>query len=160
MNTTALASNGASPAATSAWRFDHVNVSMADSRALSSLFENVMGLQAGYRPPFPFPGLWLYAGDQAVVHAVDDAGLATEPSAVSFGHIAFRSEQPAALVIEQLRAHGLAFRLARVPQENTAQIFVLLPGGFVVELDVPDDDALPMSHTCIAQHASSSPWDF
>ena len=157
---TVLASNVASPAATSAWRFDHVNVSMADSRALSSLFENVMGMQAGYRPPFPFPGLWLYAGDQAVVHAVDDAGLAAEPSAVSFGHIAFRSEQPAALVIEQLRAHGLAFRLARVPQENTAQIFVLLPGGFVVELDVPDDDALPMDHIYSAKHASPNPRDF
>ena len=157
---TVLASNVASPPSTSAWRFDHVNVSMADSRALSSLFENVMGLQAGYRPPFPFPGLWLYAGDQAVVHAVDDAGLAAEPSAVSFGHIAFRSEQPAALVIEQLRAHGLAFRLARVPQENTAQIFVLLPGGFVVELDVPDDDALPLDHIYSTKHASPNSRDF
>lgn len=33
----------------------------------------------------------------------------------------------------------MPFKLARVPQDRIAQIFVLLPGGFVVELDVPDD---------------------
>jgi catechol 2,3-dioxygenase-like lactoylglutathione lyase family enzyme len=153
MSRTAITSNVTPSAVTPGWRFDHVNVSMADSRALSSLFEGVMGLQSGYRPPFPFPGLWLYAGDQALVHAVDDAALAVESSAVSFGHIAFRSEQPAVPLIEQLRRQGLVFRIARVPQENTAQIFVRLPGGFVVELDVPDDDALPVDHTYSANQA-------
>lgn len=43
------------------WRFDHLNLhAAADGSALARLFGEVMGLRAGYRPPFPFPGQWLY----------------------------------------------------------------------------------------------------
>lgn len=79
----------------STWRCDHVNVSMGASHALRQLFEEVMGLQQGFRPPFPFPGLWLYAGEQAVVHAVDDASLSSGAGELRFGHIAFSSPLPA-----------------------------------------------------------------
>lgn len=29
---------------------------------------DVLGLRVGDRPPFPFPGYWLYAGSSAWVH--------------------------------------------------------------------------------------------
>lgn len=136
------------------WHFDHVNVSMGSSNALTTLFEGVMGMQPGHRPPFPFPGLWLYLQDQPVVHAVDDPSLSASTGAVRFGHIAFRSDQSAKAVIEKLRCSGLRFRVARVPEENTAQIFVLLPGDFVVELDTPDDPSLMQDHSYAADQAS------
>lgn len=143
-NRQAASQDGTAPTGMpSAWRFDHVNVSTGESHALRTLFEGVMGLQPGFRPPFPFPGLWLYAGDQAVVHEVTDTNLSAETGEVRFGHIAFRSEQPASQVIERLRRSALPFRVARVPEDNIAQIFVRLPGGFVVELGVPDDTAAP-----------------
>ncbi|MDQ2139912.1 hypothetical protein RBI14_17265 [Alcaligenaceae bacterium B3P038] len=144
------ASTDASPV----WHFDHVNVSTGDGSALSALFEDVMGLQNGYRPPFPFPGQWLYAEGQAVVHAITDASHSQNAGAVTFGHIAFRSDQPAASLIEKLRCSGLSFRVSRVPEDNTAQIFVLLPGNFVVELNVPDDEYLPKDHVYSASQAS------
>jgi hypothetical protein len=118
------------------WQFDHINLSMGGSSALQALFEGVMGLQPGARPPFPFPGRWLYAGEQAVVHAVDDASLPA--GGLRLGHIAFRSGQPASQLVDRLRASGLPFRATRVPGDDTLQFFVPLPGGLVVELDVPD----------------------
>lgn len=129
----------ASPTAQPSWRFDHVNVSMGSAKALRALFEGVMGFVPGHRPPFPFPGLWLYEGDQAVVHAVDDAALSAAAGELRFGHVAFRSDEPASRVIERVRRSALPFKVAQVPEDNTAQIFVLLPGGLVVELDVPND---------------------
>ncbi len=123
------------------WRFDHLNVSAGSHKALDGFFGDIMGLRPGYRPPFPFPGAWLYAGDQAVIHAVDDARLDADAGALQVGHLAFRSDGPAAPVIAQLRESPWPFRVARVPADNTLQIFVMLPGGLVIELDMPDDGA-------------------
>ncbi|BBH46086.1 hypothetical protein [Pseudomonas sp. KU43P] len=160
MNTDALKSTHAPTTTPVTWHFDHVNVSMGASHALNRLFEGVMGMQPGYRPPFPFPGLWLYAQEEAFVHAVDDPSLSASTGAVRFGHIAFRSDQSAEVLIEKLRSSGLPFRVARVPEENTAQVFVLLPGGFVVELDVPDDPNLNLDHQYRADQASPGNHDF
>jgi len=156
----AASANSASTGTAPAWRFDHVNVSMGDSHALRALFEGVMELQPGFRPPFPFPGLWLYAGDQAVVHAVNDANLSAQTGELRFGHIAFRSEQPASQVMARLHSSKLSFKVARVPEDNIAQIFVLLPGGLVVELDVPDDIPAEKGHRYSATQAAPGAGDF
>jgi catechol 2,3-dioxygenase-like lactoylglutathione lyase family enzyme len=147
------------PTQQAAWRFDHFNVSMGHAKALSALFQGVMGLAPGYRPPFPFPGLWLYEGEQAFVHAVDDPTLSPASGELRFGHIAFRSDQPATQVIERVHASGLPLRVAHVPQEHTVQVFVQLPGGLVVELDLPDDGAAT-SYTYTAAQASPGAKDF
>lgn len=131
----------ASTTAKPAWRFDHINVSMGSAKALRALFEDVMGFAPGQRPPFPFPGMWLYAGDHALVHAVDEPALSAATGELRLGHVAFRNDEPASRVIERVQQSALPFRVAQVPEDNTAQIFVLLPGGLVVELDVPNDTA-------------------
>lgn len=149
-----------SSAAAPAWRFDHVNVSIGSGDALRRLFESVMGLAPDYRPPFPFPGVWLYEGDQAVVHAVNDPAIPAQSNEVRFGHVAFRSEEPASRVIQRLRSTALPFRVARIPGESIAQIFVSLPGDFVVELDVPDDDTALSDYEYGAARAAPRSSDF
>lgn len=134
-----------------AWQFDHLNVSIGADHALRALFEGVMDMHPGYRPPFPFPGLWLYEGDQAMVHAVDDDSLSASSGEVRMGHIAFRSQARATDVIARLQAAGLRFRVAHVPADGTIQIFVPLPGGLVVELDVPGDPDIATSHQYSAE---------
>ncbi|MBN8738420.1 MAG: hypothetical protein BGP24_04485 [Lysobacterales bacterium 69-70] len=126
----------ASPAAAAPprWHFDHVNLRSGDSAPLQRLFGEVMGLRRGYRPPFRFPGEWLYHGDQAWLHQVQTPALG---AAVEFAHIAFRTDEAAAALIARLRAAQLPHEVATVPGQPTAQIFVRLPGGFVVELDAP-----------------------
>lgn len=119
------------------WRFDHLNLHAAAEPALQRLFGDVMGLRSGHRPPFPFPGDWLYREDQAWLHLVN-----TAPSGrgVRLGHVAFRTDEPAQSLIERVRAAALEHEVAFVPEENCVQIFVRLPGGLVIELDAAAAD--------------------
>lgn len=142
------------------WRFDHVSVSMGADHALRTLFEGVMGFENGFRPPFPFPGRWLYEGDQAVVHGISDPTLSAEFGELRFNHIAFKSEQCASEVLKQLRQLGLPHTVARVPQENITQIFVRMPGGLVIELDVPDDTEVLATHHYRSTQSAPTAEDF
>ena len=53
---------------------DHVNVRTSQLDAMIDWYSNILGLRQGDRPNFPFPGAWMYAGDQAVVHLVEVDG--------------------------------------------------------------------------------------
>ena len=44
---------------------NHVSIRSADLAACERFYCGLLGLAVGPRPPFPFPGLWLYAGDTA-----------------------------------------------------------------------------------------------
>ena len=44
---------------------NHYSIRTTDLDACRAFYENVLGLTVGPRPEFPFPGLWMYAGDQA-----------------------------------------------------------------------------------------------
>lgn len=119
------------------WRFDHLNLHAAAEPALQRLFGEVMGLRSGYRPPFPFPGDWLYREDQAWLHLVN---AASSSQGVRLGHVAFRTDEPAEHLLARVRAAGLDHEVAFVPEENCVQIFVRLPGGLVIELDAAAAD--------------------
>ena len=66
-------------------QLNHFSIRTLDLPACQHFYCDVLGLAVGPRPPFPFPGLWLYAGDTAVyanaaVHIIgidrsDPAGL-------------------------------------------------------------------------------------
>ena len=49
---------------------DHINIRTADLAGTKAFFMDVLGLSEGWRPAFPFPGAWLYAGEKDVVHLV------------------------------------------------------------------------------------------
>src|SRR5258705_4561836 len=50
--------------------FQHVNIRCAESDlpAIEKFYGEVLGLKVGPRPKFPFNGLWLYDGDEPIVH--------------------------------------------------------------------------------------------
>ena len=52
-------------------QLDHVNIKTANLDAMVQWYCDILGMQNGERPPFPFPGAWLYAGKKPVVHLVD-----------------------------------------------------------------------------------------
>ncbi|MEN0105104.1 MAG: hypothetical protein AAGC84_01625 [Pseudomonas sp.] len=121
------------------WQFDHLAFNTPDGSDLQDAFARLLGLAPGKRPPFPFPGRWLYQQDQALVHVLE--GQAQE----ALSHIAFRSTEAAEHVLQRVRDSGFAFQVARVPEEKVLQIFVQLPAGVVLELDVPDAE-LDLTH--------------
>ena len=58
-----------------ALQLNHFSIRSTDLPACERFYCGLLGLAVGPRPPFPFPGLWLYAGDtaqyaNAVVHII------------------------------------------------------------------------------------------
>lgn len=50
--------------------FDHVNLRTAQLDAMIAWYGDTLDMHPGDRPNFPFPGAWLYLGDQALVHLI------------------------------------------------------------------------------------------
>jgi catechol 2,3-dioxygenase-like lactoylglutathione lyase family enzyme len=134
---------------------NHYAIRTLDLDACRAFYVNVLGLTVGPRPPFPFPGLWLYRGDHgdyanAVVHIIgieknEPEGLKKylgdrdESSLKGTGaidHIAFFADGLVDMV-RHLDAQGVAFRERTVPSLGLHQLFVNDPNGIMVELNYP-----------------------
>ena len=50
---------------------DHYNVSTRKLKETVQFYEDVLGFTNGPRPPFNFPGAWLYSGGHPVLHLND-----------------------------------------------------------------------------------------
>ncbi len=82
----------------------HYAVRTRDLEASRRFYEEVLQLRAGFRPPFAFPGVWLYAGedesDLGVVHLIGEGNpealadylgaQATHPAAATTGDLGHR----------------------------------------------------------------------
>jgi catechol 2,3-dioxygenase-like lactoylglutathione lyase family enzyme len=116
---------------TMTWTFDHLAFNTADGQTLQDTFQAVLGLTPGRRPPFPFPGRWMYQDEQALVHVIEQPTF--DETALS--HIAFRTDEHATTVLRRVQASGLPYQVAQVPEDGIWQVFVQMPGGLVIELD-------------------------
>jgi catechol 2,3-dioxygenase-like lactoylglutathione lyase family enzyme len=113
---------------------DHINIRTADLAATKALFIDVLGLSDGWRPPFPFPGAWLYAGDKNVVHIVEVDRPAAASEGSSLDHFAFDvSDYDEALA--RIEKTGLPFRATVTPGTSVKQIFVRDTNGVTIELN-------------------------
>lgn len=142
---------------------NHFSIRTLDMEATRAFYERVLGLTVGPRPPFQFPGFWMYRGDHAdyanaVVHIIgmdpnDPAGLrkylGDRDASVLRGsgavdHVAFFATGLAAM-LEHLRGLGIAPRQRTVPALGLHQLFLDDPNGVVVELNYPaaEQAALP-----------------
>jgi len=119
-------------------RLDHVNVRCRDLEGMRQFFETVVGLSAGPRPDFDFPGYWLYGAepDEAIVHLVGVAADGAEPVPGPVDHFAFRGGDHARQVAA-IRKAGLDFRENDVPGRPIRQVFVRGPEAVTVELQFP-----------------------
>ena len=113
---------------------DHVNIRTADMATTKALFVDVLGLREGWRPPFPFPGAWLYAGDKDVIHLVEVAAPAAASDGAALDHFAFDISDYDE-VLARVEKTGLPFRTAPTPGTSVRQIFVRDPNGVTVELN-------------------------
>ncbi|ANI54871.1 hypothetical protein ACKUG4_17495 [Pseudomonas glycinae] len=113
------------------WTFDHLAFNTADGQTLQDAFGRLLGLTPGRRPPFPFPGRWLYQDEQALVHVIEQPA----PGETALSHIAFRTDEDAAVILKRVQGSGLPYQVAQVPEGGGWQIFVQMPGGLVLELD-------------------------
>ena len=113
-------------------RLNHLLVVTDDLQAMLRFFVQVIGLEEGRRPPFPFPGHWLYSEGTALIHLAQasvEPGDRRRESAVVIDHLAIEGAD-LAVIRDRLRA-------LRVPVEGHLQIFVPGPEGVKVEFLFP-----------------------
>ena len=131
-------------------RLDHIAIRTARVAETVRFYTDVLGFESGWRPPFDFPGAWLYQGGLPIVHLIgidpnDAAGLraylgekrADDPVGTgSLDHVAFMASGIDAMRA-RLRAAGIPFRDRMVPALNLEQVFLDDPNGVTVELNFP-----------------------
>ncbi|MDJ1008214.1 MAG: VOC family protein [Paracoccaceae bacterium] len=107
-------------------RLDHVNIRTGNLDEMVRWYGEVMDMPSGKRPPFDFPGAWLYAGEYAVVHLV---GVDTAPASVDPGIEHFA-----------IRATGLAGFVARLTEKGVRHSVDEVPGFPIVQVNLRDPD--------------------
>ena len=115
---------------------DHYNVSTRNLRDTVRFYEEMLGLVNGPRPPFDFPGAWLYSEGHPVLH-LNDISPTDKPQRPDSGvidHIAFGSRGFEALK-QHLAGKGVPFRVNEVPNSSRRQIFVTDPNNVLIELN-------------------------
>lgn len=122
-------------------RLDHVNVRTANLEAMTSWYQDVLGMTVGARPPFPFPGAWLYCGDQPAVHLV---GVERTPAGQEprIEHFAFS-------------ATGLDTFMARLEANKIRHDARTVPGVGIVAVNVWDPDGNHI-HIDFAPHEAAA----
>lgn len=122
---------------------DHVNLRTANLEAMVDFYRDALGLQPGPRPPFDFPGAWLYCQGQAVIHLVE-VPHAPANQAPQLEHFALRGHDLPSF-LERLQSLGIAYRIALLPEWNVRQVNIFDPDGNHLHIDFTPDNPLPGS---------------
>jgi len=109
-------------------------------------FVNVVGLEIGARPAFKFPGYWLYAQNQPILHLFSSGGdgdlddylgvRKTGDAAGALDHVALHCKDIAGFR-KKFEALSMDINEQVVPDQKIHQIFVTEPNGITIELIFP-----------------------
>lgn len=120
---------------------NHFTVLTDDLEKTRAFYVGLLGFKEGWRPPFGFPGAWLYVGDTPILHVVAGRKM-PEPRAGVLDHMAFTaSDLPGTAA--RLGAAGVAYDLRRLPGGGIWQLFCNDPAGARVELDFAATEIAP-----------------
>ena len=124
---------------------NHFTILTDDLPATLAFYEEHLNLKAGARPPFTFPGAWLYAnggkGPDPILHIVAGVDKARLVKGV-IDHMAF-SGMGLAAAVAKLKKQDVKYELRRLPEYGTWQLFFFDPNGARVEIDFDKSEAGP-----------------
>lgn len=120
-------------------RLDHINVRTSNLSQMIDWYTDVLGMRNGDRPPFPFPGAWMYAGDHAVVHLVS-VDREPQTAGLKLEHFALTATGLASFV-DRLKARGIDYDCARVPDFDVFQVNVHDCDGNHIHIDFAKSEA-------------------
>lgn len=140
---------------------NHFTILTDDVPTTVAFYRELLGLTDGPRPPFDFPGYWLYSGEPpadlhngarnyGLVHLMgwDDANPGSLDAYVgerkasgqggtgALDHVAFAASGHAAM-LERCRRFKVKFHERDVPLMGLRQVFVQDPDGVTIELNFP-----------------------
>ena len=127
---------------------DHWSISSKRLEDSRRFYEDILGLEVGFRPKLASTGYWMYAGDNALIHLVKDerenldgtpvpAGQGTKEDMVNAGidnHIAFTIADPGEIV-DRLKDRGVGYWDRDLTDRGLYQIFIKDPNGVILELN-------------------------
>ena len=115
---------------------DHYNVSTRKLDETVRFYEDVLGFVNGPRPPFDFPGAWLYSAGHAVLHLNDIAQTDKQqrPDLGVIDHVAFGCRGFQATK-QHLNGKGVPHHVNQVPNSTRWQIFLRDPNNVEIELN-------------------------
>lgn len=117
-------------------KLDHVNIRTAQLGAMRAWYAEALGMTDGWRPPFPFGGAWLYAGDDPVVHLVEvDARPDADAGDVRIEHFALSVDGDLDAFRRRLGDAGVEIMEAAVPGTNIVQLNIHDPDGNHIHVD-------------------------
>ena len=124
---------------------NHFTVLTDDLPSTLAFYEEHLNLKPGARPPFTFPGAWLYAdggkGPDPILHIV--AGIKKDRLVKGvIDHMAF-SGQGLNAAVDKLKQRGVKFELRRLPHYGTWQLFFFDPNNARVEIDFDKSEQGP-----------------
>jgi catechol 2,3-dioxygenase-like lactoylglutathione lyase family enzyme len=120
--------------------FLHLNIrcSPEDIPAIERFYGDVLGLQTGYRPNFKFGGIWLYDGDDPVIHVsarFPQGSIVKDKHTGSVDHVAFKASG-AVEFRKHLKKLGIDFEEQNI--ENAGyQVFIYDPVGTKDRVQLP-----------------------
>lgn len=120
---------------------DHATIRTADLEGTRHFFETVLGLTVGPRPDFGFPGYWLYADGQPLVHLIPSRGGPVDRAGEALDHVGFRLEGRDAWAAK-LSALGILWSPMELPELGERRLFIRTPGGILLELVFRDSTPL------------------
>jgi len=116
-------------------RLDHVNLRTADLNRMVAWYGRVLGMESGPRPGFGFPGAWLYADGNPVVHLVGvDRHRAADQDELRIEHFALSAEGLPAM-LDRLKSAGETYRLNRIEDFGIIQVNLWDPDGNHIHVD-------------------------
>lgn len=122
---------------------NHFTILTDDLEKTLAFYDEHLGLRPGARPPFTFPGAWLYAegGNEPILHIV--AGIDKHRLVKGvIDHMAFTGRDLPATA-KKLKEQGIAYELRKLPAYGTWQLFFHDPNGAKVEIDFDPAEAAP-----------------
>jgi catechol 2,3-dioxygenase-like lactoylglutathione lyase family enzyme len=124
---------------------NHFTILTDDLPATLAFYADHLNLKPGARPPFTFPGAWLYAdggkGPDPILHIVAGKKKDVLVKGV-IDHMAFSGKGLAAAVAK-LTAKQVKYELRQLPAYGTWQLFFFDPNGAKVEIDFDKSEPAP-----------------
>jgi catechol 2,3-dioxygenase-like lactoylglutathione lyase family enzyme len=112
---------------------NHFTILTDDVPRTVRFYHELLGLVEGYRPNLAFPGAWLYAGGNAILHIIGGRPRAElKPGVID--HMAF-SAAGLAETLATLAANEIEHTCRRQVDSGVWQVFLVDPNGARVELD-------------------------
>jgi catechol 2,3-dioxygenase-like lactoylglutathione lyase family enzyme len=122
---------------------NHFTILTDDLPATLAFYDEFLGLRPGARPPFRFPGAWLYASgsDDPILHVI--AGIEKDLLVKGvIDHMAFTGKGLDSTV-RRLKEKNVSYELRRLPAYGTWQLFFHDPNGAKVEIDFDAAESPP-----------------